>query len=49
MWPFKRKQKVRKEPYVCPHAAEYETVGVPNMCRKYGCPDDPNWRGDGCR
>ncbi len=18
------------------------------LCRKYGCPDDPSWKGDGC-
>ena len=18
------------------------------LCRRYGCPDDPNWKGDGC-
>jgi hypothetical protein len=26
-------------PFVCPHDND-------PLCRKYGCPDDPEWRGD---
>jgi hypothetical protein len=25
--------------FVCPHDGDY-------LCRKYGCPDDPSWKGD---
>jgi len=42
MWPFKRRKK--KEPFVCPHKG----LGS-ELCKKYGCPDDPDWHGDGCR
>lgn len=27
--------------YVCEHND--------SLCRRYGCPDDPNWKGDGCK
>lgn len=30
-----------REPFECPHDD--------SLCRKYGCPDDPNWHGDGCK
>lgn len=45
-WLFKRRKKKAVEPYVC--KCVYP-VGTINLCKKWGCPDDPNWKGDGCR
>jgi len=35
-------KKPAPEKSVCPHVDD-------PLCRKYGCPDDPSWKGDGCR
>lgn len=34
-----REQREQLERFTCPHEGDY-------LCDKYGCPDDPNWRGD---
>lgn len=31
----------------CTHRAP--NGGQDVLCAHFGCPDDPNWRGDGCR
>jgi hypothetical protein len=46
VWPFRRKPKVQKEPFRCTCP---KIDGTLDLCKKYGCPDDPNWRGDRCR
>jgi hypothetical protein len=35
-------RSTQRGPFKCPHGDDL-------LCRKYGCPDDPNWKGDGCR
>jgi hypothetical protein len=46
---FKRRRREPEPPFVCPHTEMYEALGVTDLCHKHGCPDDPKWRGDGCR
>lgn len=48
-WPFKRRVRVVKAPFVCTHKDFTEPDKQDRLCAKYGCPGDPNWRGDGCR
>lgn len=30
-------------------AEEFECTHNDSLCSKFGCPDDPNWKGDGCK
>lgn len=39
-WYHKSKEP-QPEPFECNHAD--------SLCNQYGCPDDPNWKGDGCK
>ena len=44
---FKWRKKEPKVPFVCPHKDPI-TGTQDRLCRKWGCPDDPDWKGDGC-
>lgn len=42
---FRRREP--RPPFKCTHVGP---TGEPDrLCQMYGCPDDPNWTGDGCR
>lgn len=34
-------------PFTCPHKGPDGKQDP--LCRKYGCPEDPAWKGDGCK
>ena len=40
-WQLHKHNPQPPEPFECTHND--------SLCDKYGCPDDPNWKGDGCK
>lgn len=39
------KTRVKRKPKPAPKKCLHNDP----LCRRYGCPDDPTWKGDGCK